>query len=151
MQVVILSFLTNILVNHLTEDSSDRDLQQLFSELFVNEGGLFTFCVTFPKIRVFLSPPNIRLKPAWYSRLRPSILRTLHQFLLSGPGNLQAIEDFSGDLEKDQIHFTILSGIYFVQHLADQVTEMLESPVPPKPVRLMSSACSFSYHVSNST
>ena len=127
-QVVIMSFLTNILVDHLSEDSTDGDLQQLFSELFVNDGGIFSFCVT-------LSPPNIRLIPSWYSRMRPSIIRSFHQFLLTGPTNLQAIEDFSGDLEPDQKHFTILYGIYYVQHLADRVSEMLERPIPTKQIR----------------
>ena len=134
-QVVIMSFLTNILVDHLSEDSTDGDLQQLLSELFVNDGGIFSFCVTFPAIRVFLSPPNIRLIPSWYSRMRPSIIRSFHQFLLTGPTNLQAIEDFSGDLEPDQKHFTILYGIYYVQHLADRVSEMLERPIPTKQIR----------------
>ena len=134
-EVVILSFLTNILIDSLTEESTEGDLQMLLSELFVDPGGLFTFCTTFPGIRVFLSPPNIRMKPAWYSRMRPTIIRTFHQFLQTGPCNLQAIEDFSGDLEPDQIHFTILSGIYFVQHLVDRVCELLSTPMPAKPVR----------------
>ena len=134
-QVVILSVLTNILVDHLTENSTDGDLQQLFSELFVNDGGIYNFCSTFPDLRIFISPPNVRLTPAWYSRLRSSIVRTFHQFLESGPPNIQAIEDFSGEFERDQVHYTILSGIYYVQHLVDRVCEMLEKPKPIKPVR----------------
>ena len=134
-QIVILSFLTNIICDHLHEDSSDGDLQQLFSELFTNDGGIFTFCLSFPTVRVFLAPPNVRMKPAWYSRMRPSIIRTFHQFLQSGPATLQGIEDFSGDFERDQVHYTILSGIYFVQHLADRVSAMLVEPVPSKSIR----------------
>ena len=134
-QIVILSFLTNIICDHLHEDSSDGDLQQLFSELFTNDGGIFTFCLSFPTVRVFLAPPNVRMKPAWYSRMRPSIIRTFHQFLQSGPVTLQGIEDFSGDFERDQVHYTILSGIYFVQHLADRVSAMLVEPVPSKSIR----------------
>ena len=51
------------------------------------------------------------------------------------PVNLQAIEDFQGDFEQDQVHFTCLSGIYYVQHLADRVLSMLEGPAPAKQVR----------------
>ena len=130
-----MSLLTNIIVDHLSEDSTDGDLQQLFSDLFVNSGGIFGFCTTFPTIRMFISPPNVRLNPSWYSRMRPSIIRTFHQFLISGPTNLQAIEDFSGEFEKDSIHFTILSGIYFVQHLADRVAELIQLPLPAHPER----------------
>lgn len=127
--------MTNILCDHLTEDSSDGDLQQLLSELFRNDGGIFPFCSTFPTVRVFIAPPNVRMRPLWYSRMRPSIIRAFHQFLLTGPSNLQALEDFSGEFETGQIHFTILSGIYFVQHLSDRVSALLEAPVPAKPVR----------------
>ena len=93
-QVIILSVLTNILIDHLTENATDGDLQQLFSELFVNDGGIYNFCSTFPDLRIFISPPNVRLTPTWYSRLRSSIVRTFHQFLEAGPPNLQAIEVF---------------------------------------------------------
>ena len=79
--VVILSYLTNILVDSLGEDSNEGDLNQIFLELFTHNDGLFSFCQSFPTVRVFLSPPNVRLKPTWFSRLRPSIIRVLHRFL----------------------------------------------------------------------
>ena len=80
-------------------------------------------------------PPNVRLRPTWYARLRPLILRVFHQFLETGPLNLQVIEDFSGEFDKDQVHYTILSGIYYVQHLADRVVALLEAPAPVKSQR----------------
>ena len=38
MKVVILSFLTNMLVDALPEEATDGDVQQALSELLVNEG-----------------------------------------------------------------------------------------------------------------
>ena len=75
------------------------------------------------------------MRPQWYVRLRPSVIRAFHQVLEMAPVNLQAIEDFQGDFEQDQVHFTCLSGIYYVQHLADRVLSMLEVPAPAKQVR----------------
>ena len=46
------------------------------------------------------------------------------------PGNLQMVSDFPGDLEKDGIHFTILSGISYVQFIVDQAAEMASKPIP---------------------
>ena len=46
------------------------------------------------------------------------------------PANLQMIDDFGGDLEKDGVHYTILSGISFVQFIVDQATELIKVPVP---------------------
>ena len=134
-EVVIISCLTNFITDLLCEKSSDGDLQQLLRDVFVNDGGIFGFCTTFPSVRVFVAPPNVRLKPQWYVRLRPSVIRAFHQVLETAPINLQAIEDFQGEFEPDQVHFTCLSGIYFVQHLADRVLGMLEAPLPDKPIR----------------
>ena len=131
-QVVILSHLINILVDSLGEDSNEGDLNQLFIELFTQSDGLFGFCQSFPGVRIFIAPPNIRLRPMWYSRFRPTILRILHRFLQARPPNLQLLDDFSGDLEKDGIHYTILSGINFVKGLADQAVE-LSKVNPPDP------------------
>ena len=133
----MLSCLTNFITDQMCDESSDGEIQQFFSEIFVNDGGIFGFCATFPDLRFFICPPNVRNKPYWYSRLRPSIIRAFHQFLLLGPANLQAIEDFSGELDRDQIHFTMLSGIYYVQHIADQVVALLGAPVPSAPIRLV--------------
>lgn len=130
-----MSFLTNLIVDQLCETSKEGDVQQLLSEILVIDGGVFTFCNTFPGVRMFIAPPNVRMMPTWYPRTRPIVLRVFHQFLQTGPINLQGIEDFSGDFEPDQIHYTALSGIYFVQHLADRVCALLEQPRPTKPVR----------------
>ena len=127
--------LTNFLVDLLSEESSEGEVQQFFSDVLVNEGGIFGFCNTFSEVRVFIAPPNVRLRPTWYARLRPLILRVFHQFLETGPLNLQVIEDFSGEFDKDQVHYTILSGIYYVQHLADRVGALLEAPAPVKSQR----------------
>ena len=134
-EVTIISCLTNFITNSLSDKSSDGDLQQLLRDVFVNDGGVFGFCNTFPHVRVFIAPPNVRMRPQWYVRLRPSVIRAFHQVLEMAPVNLQAIEDFQGDFEQDQVHFTCLSGIYYVQHLADRVLSMLEVPAPAKQVR----------------
>ena len=133
-KVVILSFLTNMLVDALPEEATDGDVQQALSKLLVNDG-VYGFCLTFPDIRVFLAAPNIRLKPMWYSRLRPLIIRSLHQFLESAPLNLQLLEVFGGDLEPDHIHFSLMSGICYVKHLVDRAVELLALPLPDKQKR----------------
>ena len=133
--VVILSYLTNILVDSLGEDSNEGDLNQIFLELFTHNDGLFSFCQSFPTVRVFLSPPNVRLKPTWFSRLRPSIIRVLHRFLQSRPPNLQILDDFAGDVDKDGIHYSILSGINFVKSITDQAVELVKTACPDPSVR----------------
>ena len=133
--MVIISFLTNILVDLLNEDCSEGDIQQVLSEVLTGGNGIFDFCTTFPAIRVFLALPNVRLCPQWYSLHRSSILRSFHQFLETAPLNLQVLEDFAGDLDRDQIHFSVLSGIYYVKHLVDRSMELLSLPVPEKRVR----------------
>ena len=133
--VVILSYLTNILVDSLGEDSNEGDLNQIFLELFTHNDGLFSFCQSFPTVRVFLSPPNVRLKPTWFSRLRPSIIRVLHRFLQSRPPNLQILDDFAGDVDKDGVHYSILSGINFVKSITDQAVELVKTACPDPSVR----------------
>lgn len=135
--MVILSFLTNVIVDTLGEDSNEACLNQLFIELFTQSNGLFSFCSTFLTVRVFLAPPNVRLRPNWYSRLRPTIIRVLHQFLQTRPVNLQILDDYSGDLEKDGVHYNILAGINFVKGLADQVIELMKSAPPDPNVKLV--------------
>ena len=133
--VVILSYLTNILVDSLGEDSNEGDLNQIFLELFTHNDGLFSFCQSFPTVRVFLSPPNVRLKPTWFSWLRPSIIRVLHRFLQSRPPNLQILDDFAGDVDKDGVHYSILSGINFVKSITDQAVELVKTACPDPSVR----------------
>ena len=128
-KVVILSFLTNMLVDALPEEATDGDVQQALSELLVTDG-VYGFCLTFPDIRVFLAAPNIRLKPMWYSRLRPLIIRSLHQFLESAPLNLQLLEDFQGELDADGVHFKIMDGVNFAHYLVDQASILISKPVP---------------------
>ena len=135
--VVILSYLTNVIVDALGEDANEGCLNQLFIEMFTHNDGLFGFCQSFPLIRVFLAPPNVRNRPLWYSRLRPTIIRVLHRFMQSRPRNLQLLDDYAGDLDQDGVHFTILSGMNFVKALADQVTELVQSAPPEVSIRFV--------------
>ena len=135
--MVIVSFLTNVLVDSLEEDANEASLNRLFIELFTQADGLFNFCATFPAIRVFIAPPTVRLRPTWYSRLRPSVIRVLHHFLQTRPPNLQILEDFSGDLEKDGIHYNIMAGVNYVKSLADQVIELVKTAPPDPMVKLV--------------
>ena len=123
-KLVIISFLTNILVDLLSEDCNEGDIQQVLSEVMSGGSGVFDFCNTFPAIRIFLALPNVRLRPHWYSQHRSSILRSLHQFMESAPLNLQILEDFAGDIERDQVHFSVLSGILYVKHLVKLSQEL---------------------------
>jgi len=130
--IVILSYLTNVLIDALGEDANEGCLTQLFIELFTQSDGLFGFCQSFPMVRMFIAPPNVRMRPVWYSKLRPTIIRVLHQFLRSRPPNLQILDDFAGDIDRDGIHYSILSGINFVKSLVDQSTELVKV-APPDP------------------
>ena len=134
--MVVMSYLTNLLVDHLDEDANEGCLNQFFLELFTQTEGLFVFCQSFPMVRMFLAPPNVRNRPAWYARLRPTIIRALHQFMQTRPPNLQLLDDFSGDLEKDGIHYSILSGINFVKSLVDQAMTLIKTPPPDPTTRL---------------
>ena len=128
--MVIASFLTNILIDGLGEDPDVGDMDILLDQLFLEDGGFFPFCDSYPKIRFFLCYPNIRLKPCWYSRFRPTIVRAIDVLMKSKPPNLQIIEDFSGELDKGGVHYTILSGISYVQFIVDQPSELIQKPVP---------------------
>lgn len=129
---MILSFLTNLIVDALTETCEDGDIQQVLSDLLVGEGGIYQFCSSFPNVRMFLAFPNVRLKPTWYSNHRSAIIRSLHQYMEKSPLNLQLLEDFSGELCADQIHFSVLSGMGYVKHLVDRSLELLTQPAPSK-------------------
>ena len=135
--MVIVSFLTNVIVDSLEEEANEASLNRLFIELFTQSDGLFSFFATFPAIRVFLAPPNVRLRPSWYSKLRPTVVRVLHHFLQTRPANLQILEDFSGDLEKDGIHYNIMAGVNYVKSLADQVIELVKTAPPDPLVKLV--------------
>ena len=122
--IVILSVLTNFLCDDLDEDS--------------NEGatdGIFPFCISFPQVRFFLCPPNLRTKPTWFPRLRPLILRLLHHYLSDSPPNLLLLDDFCGELNPDCIHFTILAGVNYVHFVVDQAAELLAKPPTDNVIR----------------
>lgn len=125
---MVFSVLTNFICDELNEDSGDGGLRQFFEKVLASDGGLFAFCSSFPQVRFFLTPPNIRLAPFWYSKARPKIIRALHGFLLEKPQNLQLLDDFSGDLDPDKVHFTILAGINYVHSIADQVSSLILQP-----------------------
>ena len=108
-------------------------LNQTLMNIFSGSTGVFTFCQSYPAIRFFLSPPNVRNKPTWYPRFRPTILQCLQQIMLGRPLNLQLLEDHPGDLDPDGIHFSIMAGVSFVQDLHDQALRLLLSaPTDPK-------------------
>ena len=134
---MIISFLTNILVDGLGENCTDGDIQQLLSDILGGEGGIFEFCSSFPNVRMFMALPNVRLRPSWFGRQRSGILRSIHQFMESSPLNLQMLEDYSGDLDKDQVHFTVWSGVNYIKHLVDRSVELLLQPAPVKNQRLI--------------
>ena len=131
--LVIISFLTNCICDDLDEDSAEGSIDQSLTKILTDTNGVFNLCQSFPQVRFFLSPPNLRTKPTWYPRLRPLVLRVLHQFMLSCPPNLMMLDDFCGDLDPDCVHFTLLAGINFVQSMVDQVESLLAKP-PSDPV-----------------
>ena len=133
MTIVILSVLTNFLADDLDETSTEAGVNQSFTKTLVGPGGIFPFCLSFPQVRFFLCPPNIRKKPSWFPRMRPCILRVLHHFLEDKPANLMLLDDFSGEFEADSVHFTILDGINFVQSIVDQASKLLTKP-PVDPI-----------------
>ena len=45
---------------------------------------------------------------------------------------VQILDDFAGDIDRDGIHYSILSGINFVKSLVDQSTELVKV-APPDP------------------
>ena len=96
--MVVMSFLTNCLVDSLGEDcSGEGAIVQSLMAIFSGQGGVFAFCQSYPTIRCFISPPNVRNKPHWYPRFRPIILRVLQQIMLGRPLNLQLLEDHPGE------------------------------------------------------
>ena len=128
-----MSLLTNFLVDDLNEESTEGGIIESFNKTLTGTNGVFPFCICFPQVRFFICPPNLRLKPSWYPRLRPSILRVLHQFLAEKPPNLTLLDDFSVDLEPDLIPFTPFSGVNYVQSIVDQSCSLIQKP-PMDPV-----------------
>ena len=134
---MVMSFVTNILIDGIGEEGGGGEgaLSKTLMDIFSSNIGVFTFCQTFPSVRFFICPPNIRNKPNWFPRFRPTTLRMLQQILTERPPNLQVLEDFSGDLDPDGIHFSIMSGVLFVQDLHDQIAQLLLSPPPDPRIR----------------
>ena len=87
-----MSILTNFLVDDLEEDSSEGGINQSFDNSLTGSHGIYAFCRSFPQVRFFLCPPNVRMKPSWYPKLRPCILRVLHHYLADRPGNLVLLD-----------------------------------------------------------
>lgn len=127
--------LTNFICDELNEDSSEGSIEEFFLKVLSGEDGLYAFCCSFPQVRFFLAQPNIRMRPIWYSTARPNILRILHSHLRDKPRNLQLLDDFSGDLDNDRVHFSILAGTNYVHALVDQVSELLLLPLPDPTLR----------------
>ena len=125
-----MSMLTNIVIDGIGEECAGGEgaLSQVLLSMFVNSGGLFSFAQSYPTIRMFIAPPGVRNRPAWYPRFRPVILRVLQQVLQNRPPNLELLEDFQGDLDPDGIHYSIMSGVNFVQDLHDQSCQLLLQP-----------------------
>ena len=123
-----MSILTNFLVDDLEEESSEGGINQSFDNSLTGSHGIYAFCRSFHQVRFFLCPPNVRMKPSWYPKLRPCILRVLHHYLADRPGNLVLLDDYNGDLEPDAVHFTLMSGINFVQSMVDQASELIAKP-----------------------
>ena len=130
---MIMSVLTNFLTDDLNEGSTEGGIIESFNKTLTGTDGIYPFCLSFPQVRFFICPPNLRLKPSWYPRLRPSILRVLHQFLGEKPPNLTLLDDFIGDLEPDLIHFTHFSGVNYVQSIVDQSCSLIQKP-PADPI-----------------
>ena len=133
--MVVMSFLTNCLIDGIGEECSGGEgaLNQTLMNLFNGQGGVFSFCLTYPNLRCFISPPNIRNRPHWYPKFRPIILRQLQHILLSRPPNLQLLQDHPGELDPDGVHFNIMYGVNFVQDLHDQSVQL--SLLAPPDVR----------------
>ena len=126
--LVIMSVLTNFLCDDLDEDSNEGSIHQCMTKYLNGQDGIFPVCLSFPQIRFFLCPPNLRTKPTWFPRLRPLILRILHQYLSQAPDNLTLLDDYCGEIDVDCVHFTILAGINFVQSIVDQASRLLTEP-----------------------
>ena len=147
---MIMAFLTNCIIDAVGEQCPEGEagLSKILLTLFIQAGGIFNFCQTFPAIRFFISPPSVRNRPSWYPRFRPVILRALQQVLLTRPSNLQLLEDFSGTLDPDGIHYNILSGMNYVQDLHDQVVQLLQQPPPDPSIRYSYVFIGYVSHVS---
>ena len=69
---VIMSFLTNCLVDGVGEEGKGGEaaLSQTLMQIFGGPSGVFAFAQSYPTVRFFISPPNVRNKPTWFPRDR---------------------------------------------------------------------------------
>ena len=127
----VFAFLTNIITDFLLEDFDEASLNQLYAELFtdIRHENIFGLVDSFPCIRFYLAMPTTQTMPTWFARLRPMMIRSLVQIFTQAPKNVALLNDYSGDIEKDQVHYTLLSGIGYVQHLADEAVRLSQLPL----------------------
>ena len=134
---VIMSFITNCLVDGIGEEGKGGEaaLSQTLMQIFGGPSGVFAFAQSYPTVRFFISPPNVRNKPTWFPRFRPVVLQALQQIMSNRPPNLQILEDKPGELDPDGIHFSLMAGILYVQDLHDQAVQLMLAAVPDPKIR----------------
>ena len=127
----VFAFLTNIICDFLLEDFDEASLNQLYAEIFtdVRHENIFGLVDSFPSIRFYLAMPTTRTMPTWFARYRPTMIRSLVQVFTQAPLNISLLDDYSGEIEKDQVHYTLLSGMGYVQHLADEAVRLSQLPL----------------------
>ena len=108
-----------------------QDLAEFCSCSSLKLGGYSHFVSHFPEFVSLSRHQVLGIDP----RFRPVILRALQQVLLTRPSNLQLLEDFSGTLDPDGVHYNILSGMNYVQDLHDQVVQLSQQPPPDPSIR----------------
>ena len=134
---VVMSFLTNCLVDGVGEEGKGGEaaLSQTLMQIFGGSSGVFAFAQSYPTVRFFISPPNVRNKPTWFPRFRPVILQAFQQILSNRPPNLQVLKDKSGELDPDGVHFSLMAGILFVQDLHNQAVQLMLTAMPDPKIR----------------
>ena len=70
-----------------------------------------------------------------FSKQLSIVLQALQQMLSNRPTNLQILEDKSGELDPDGVHFSLMAGILFVQDLHDQAVQLMLTAVPDPKIR----------------
>jgi hypothetical protein len=79
-------------------------------------------CDTRPDVSFFLSPITPRNHPFWYSAEQSNISLLIHAQLQKHQPRLLPLPGFPTEpasLDTDGIHFTVLAGIGYCQHLID--------------------------------
>ena len=79
-----------------------------------------------PDVSFLICPPMYRLSPIWYREGLPEILQKFSDVMKSRPPNCHLMSSFPTPCyESDGVHLTAYSGLEFVLHLFDTVTEIL--------------------------